>query len=427
MAVNTNTQATSPRITRRTRANYSSLFQQAVQTLLKIWTEGPPDDEPKIRDEVEDFLKDSAVTLDFDEHDIGTLLLRSAQNENDPIFRLLTGHNPDVGRLSSPSSNALHWAAVNGHVELLKKLLAEDVTQPDAKDKQGRTALSVAIDSRDKDGATPLWWAVRSGQEKTARVLVARGAAVPRIDDEEMMRGLLFETVVNKSSTILELLLGPGTREEHGRHCKWLFVKNDEGRTLLSIAAETGNLETLRTLMWKYSYSIELDIPDKDGRTAIWWAASRGHDQVLVRLLGFVQRAAAIDSADVNGFTPLSEAVRQWLACPEDTTTHGLSDGGLDRRADVVRQLLHRPLVTTKSIKDDQFSMLLWRSVRGGHRRILYSLALRDNRVKPDSADPDGNGRTLMSWAEETGFRELVGLIHGERPSSWGINDIQWV
>lgn len=414
------------------KEDHSFRLHQAIHSLLSVWANGPPDEEPPLRKEVEDLLKHPAAETDLDDYEFGALLLCSAQDQDDTIFGLLIGRD---GLTKFQINIALHWATANGHASLLRKLLNEDGVEPDKKDTRGRTALShaaergavgtvkalldsqkVDIDSRDEAGATPLWWAVRSERERVAKLLLARGAATPKIEDDDIVRGILFQAVEHESTTILKILLCGLQKEDRRKHFKCLSSTNEQGRTLLSVAAETGNVTVLEMLFQNCSYSSELDIRDTEGRTAIWWAASKGRDKVLLFLLPFAHNRVAVDAQDNRGITPLSEAVRQWLSRREYPTIY--RSKALAGRSEVVKLLLAENLVGTESISDEQLQILLWRSVRSGYRTITDLLAQKDDRVKHDCTDPDDrNGQTLLSWAEENNNKSLVDLLLNKKGS----------
>ncbi|KAL5340131.1 ankyrin repeat-containing domain protein [Aspergillus crustosus] len=230
---------------RRTRAGYSIHFQEAAESFLDVWANGPADAEAKHRKELEELLKHPAALLNFDDPTIGKIFLCSAQDRDETIFKYLAGHGH--GSVDGRTTGALHWAAMNGHSGPLKKLLLGDNIYPDIKDAARRTAISYAaesgveesvkqlldcaavdIDSKDETGATPLWWAVRRGRENIAKLLLARGATIPKFGDNEVVRGILFEAVEKESTTLLGILLDPENRAQYGKHCKWLFEMNEE-------------------------------------------------------------------------------------------------------------------------------------------------------------------------------------------------------
>lgn len=83
-----------------------------------------------------------------------------------------------------------------------------------------------------------------------------------------------------------------------------LDLKNSDGRTPLSWAAENGHEAAVRLLVEK---GADLESKDRSGQAPLLWAAKNGHEAV-VRLL--VEKGAELESKDKSGRTPLSWAVR---------------------------------------------------------------------------------------------------------------------
>ena len=77
----------------------------------------------------------------------------------------------------------LHWAAVNGHEEIVNMLA------------QARATLDVM----DKDGKTPFAYACYQGHTQCAKVLLARGAAIDQLDKERTTAS--FEHLVGLVAT----------------------------------------------------------------------------------------------------------------------------------------------------------------------------------------------------------------------------------
>lgn len=88
--------------------------------------------------------------------------------------------------------SALHNAAAQGHLEVMKKLLAQG-GQPDAADWRG---------------TTPLIAAAYYGQLEAARLLLQRGAAVNHVSQEGMTA--LVAAVYSGKDAMVELLLAHG-------------------------------------------------------------------------------------------------------------------------------------------------------------------------------------------------------------------------
>ncbi|KAK4208727.1 ankyrin repeat-containing domain protein, partial [Rhypophila decipiens] len=79
------------------------------------------------------------------------------------------------------------------------------------------------------------------------------------------------------------------------------------GRTALSLAARSGEIEVLRHLL--ASDKVDPTSTDNIGRTPLHWAAREGQLEVVKALLA-VYNARKLDweLADSDGYTPLDEA-----------------------------------------------------------------------------------------------------------------------
>ncbi|KAL3466264.1 ankyrin repeat-containing domain protein [Aspergillus heterothallicus] len=304
----------------------------------------------------------------------------------------------------------LTCAASNDWVDVLRVLLNDERVEIDlcpgwgqGKDGQGSTH-------------TALWWAVWSRKERAARHLRERGAAFPRIKGENLVRSLCIDAIEKEMVTILEIVLGT-CRNEYATgqgprgFFRWQFFSNHHRRTLISLAAETGNVHVLE-LLERHSdnFSGGMNLLDSHGRTAIWYAASNGHDAALRVLLPLVDHPRAIEFADDQGKTPLVEAAEQWTSRREYPASQ--RSRALARRADVIRQLLLHPMVKTELLSDEDLWLLLGRSVRGRHVEIVGGLVRKDSRVNHQSTCFDGSNKmTLISWAENSRHKDLVAQL----------------
>ena len=78
---------------------------------------------------------------------IVTALHAAARNGHVEVLKVLLAREDftELNAKNEKGSTALHWAAENGHVEVLKVLLArEDFTELSAKDEYGNTVLHYA-------------------------------------------------------------------------------------------------------------------------------------------------------------------------------------------------------------------------------------------------------------------------------------------
>ncbi|KAH8587086.1 hypothetical protein B0O99DRAFT_527429 [Bisporella sp. PMI_857] len=193
-------------------------------------------------------------------------------------------------------------------------------------------------------------------------------------------------------------------------------LKNDAGRTRLSFAAETGDLEAAKILLNK---GASIDMVDEDGQTPLLWAADNGHE-ALVQLL--LDQDARIEAADqIYGRTPLSWAASKGhLGVVQLLLDHGAEADAADNsrrtplswaasrgHADTVL-LLHQHGADIE-LSDPKYGRtpLSWAVVRG---HVAVVKLLLDLGVKIDIVDRE-HGRTPLSWAAENGHAEIVRIL----------------
>ena len=96
----------------------------------------------------EALLKHRQVLVDTTDKECGqTPLSLAAGQGNTPIVKLLLAHGADPNARDRDRRTALAWAADNGRSEEVKLLLADTRTDPNLPDAKGWTPLAQAIES----------------------------------------------------------------------------------------------------------------------------------------------------------------------------------------------------------------------------------------------------------------------------------------
>jgi ankyrin repeat protein len=96
------------------------------------------------------------------------------------------------------------------------------------------------LDSKDRDGQTPLSWAAERGDEAVAKLLLATGRVDPDSKDDLRQTPLSW-AVIKGNEAIVKLLLATGEVDPDS--------KNNYGPTPLSLAAEKGNEAIAKLLL----------------------------------------------------------------------------------------------------------------------------------------------------------------------------------
>ncbi|KAJ3273008.1 hypothetical protein HDV01_004914 [Terramyces sp. JEL0728] len=169
-----------------------------------------------------------------------------AQKEKEPpVEALLEEGKVLVSDRDSGNVTALHWAAINNHVNIAKYLLDR----------------GAELDTLGGDlVATPFHWAARSGHVQMVTLLYSKGAN--------------------------------------------LYIKDSQGYNALHLAVHAGH-----AMMIVYLLSIGMDVDSRDSmmRTPLMWSAYQGNS--LEGMDEMLRNSASIDLVDVTGFTALHWAV----------------------------------------------------------------------------------------------------------------------
>ncbi|KAK4153165.1 hypothetical protein C8A00DRAFT_34108 [Chaetomidium leptoderma] len=244
---------------------------------------------------------------------------------------------------------------------------------------------------------------------------------------------------------IVKLLLSTGKidvggRDEDGKTALWWAIRNshhaivwllfetgkadiepDQEKLLFRWAASRGNEEIVRRLV--NTDNFDLNARDSDGTTAIWQAAKYGRNGIIDLLVrtGRVE----IDARDSNGQTPLGRAAQNGLTATADLL---LSTGKADPDArdkdgrtplwhaashgneDVVKLLILSGETVDLDAKDTEGQSPLWIAAVKGHKETVRVL-LSSGNVDPDTRD--STGRRLQSVAAEEGLDAIVEMLAG--------------
>ncbi|KAF5700851.1 ankyrin repeat domain-containing protein [Fusarium mundagurra] len=180
-------------------------------------------------------------SLDFslsDYHQVLELLLQSGADVNASDVR---GYTP------------LHVASFCDSIDIVEILI------------QNGAELNV----RTVAGETPLHCSSAKGHLQVTQLLVQHGADVASKDN--CGRNALHRACRLGNLEIVNLIIGSSQTQKLDEADRW-------GSTPLSIAARFGSVDIVGALIG--TGAVEVESSDKFGRTAAWWATSRGHDAV---------------------------------------------------------------------------------------------------------------------------------------------------
>jgi len=180
--------------------------------------------------------------------------------------------------VSFVSAEDIHEAAKKGDIEGIQKILNEN---PES------------LDVLDKNGFTPLHWAVIFGKKAMIELLIEKGADIKGL--KKALRGWtpLQSTLFAYNNDVADLLVAHGALE---------YLDREEGMTYLYLAASSGNASLIEILIEK---GIPAAASNKYGETPLHKAAAKGNIAAAEILL---KRGVDIDAKNFKGEAPIHVA-----------------------------------------------------------------------------------------------------------------------
>ncbi|KAL3465622.1 ankyrin repeat-containing domain protein [Aspergillus heterothallicus] len=259
-------------------------------------------------------------------------LLRAARyGWTDIAHTLLQEHRIPINTIRRDGHTPLSLAAKHGHISTVRLLLSHGA-DPDAK----------LDDSPPLGGHTALWHAAGENHPEIVTLLLNAGASVNGGEESNPRLYPVSIAAIRGHETVLRILLSAGAQpdcvgvgfadertplsyaaEDGAAGIVQLLLEfgadgdraDFAGMTALAYAAQKGEVRTAEILL---EHGVDVEAPDNrfssraydpspGGRTAVSWAAGRGHEAV-VRLL--LARGADGNSWDLGGKTALVYAAR---------------------------------------------------------------------------------------------------------------------
>lgn len=218
-------------------------------------------------------------------------LSKAVELGNLEVVRLLicSGADIDDGGIISP----LHMACGEGHLELVKLLLGNQANP----------------DNLDEEGSTPLMWAASLGNIEIVKLLIEAGAD-PNIQDDMCQTAIIcaannhHEKVVNYLSSLEKTKKSEAFRDSEDPPKKQPSQNLSNSTELdFILAVKKGKIDLVINLLSK---NIDINATDLVGYTALCWASSKEHLDIVKLLIN--------SKADVNAGadrTPLGLAAER--------------------------------------------------------------------------------------------------------------------
>lgn len=172
----------------------------------------------------------------------------------------------------------------------LNKRLVKAVRKGEIDKIQQLIADGATVSHKDDDGITPLHYAVRTGHLHVIDELLRHGADIDAVDDWGHTPATLGSYL--ERNEIVKKLLKAGANPQ---------ATGDTGRNMLMYAASDGNIDLLKTLQ---EYKLDINAKDKEGRTALFWAAQGRPQRRYNAIQWLLDQGADPLIADIRGRQP---------------------------------------------------------------------------------------------------------------------------
>jgi uncharacterized protein len=319
----------------------------------------------------------------------------------------------DVNQLAVDGTTALHWAVYKKDLALVEMLLDEDAA-PNIRNDYGATPMTVAsehgdyaimkalinaggdVESPNKEGQTLLMAVVRTGNTKTAQLLLDKGANVNTTEAWGNQSALMW-AASQQQPAMIKLLLAHGAdanaRSKNHDWPRWVTSEprvkplDDGGYTPLLYAAREGCTDCVAALL---DGGATINMPDLWGQTPLLMATLNLHYDTAALL---IERGADIKRWDWWGRTALFNCIDLHLMT--SSTRGDLPSTDKLTALDIARTLLEKGAYVDMRLKYEP-------PFRGGDRG--YTDGSADSRVV-------NGGATALHKAAKAGDIDAVKLL----------------
>ncbi|KAL3865615.1 hypothetical protein ACJMK2_042987 [Sinanodonta woodiana] len=257
-----------------------------------IDTESPPNKETPLHQAIIHKHEDVALFLIAEGADVNKIPTRKIHNSclhvacqlgQAQVVDALLETNLQIDLKNKNGVTPLHFALMFGNVEIAKKLIEKGCD------------INLSSGRLDK---TPLHISSEMGSKTIAEILIEKGAD-PMAKDRKGHSPMHYASM-NGEKDIVVMLMEQNADQSEARSLKHRRKKEMKGLTPIHYAARRGRVDVLKSLIQS---GVNADLPDMYGRSPLYLAARFGHEDVVNALLN--------ENIDVNrkehkfGFTPL--------------------------------------------------------------------------------------------------------------------------
>lgn len=359
---------------------------------------------------------------------VASLLLWAAKNLRNAFIKMAIikpYHTISMANVTIKGGRWVFIPLLNILIKLLatlRGLLANARVDANAKDKDGWTPLSWAVkngqravvklllatgkfdvNATDNDNLTPLQLAVHRQDEDAVKLLLTTGKADVDTISSDGQTPLLW-AIKRGYDTIVKLLLTIGKANVN--------AKDKEGRTPLWLAAENKHEPLLKLLL--DTGKADADAIDGDGRTLLLWAVEKGYMTMIDLLLDTGK--VDVNAKDKKGRTPLllaaqnkDEGIVKLLLATGKANVHAKDNEG--RTSLMLASISNRrPCITYcfSPEKNDFIRQPISEAERHEGEAVV-KLLLDTGSV--DVNAKDDHGKTPLSFAAENGRESIARLL----------------
>ena len=374
-------------------------------------------------------LLEESADANIEDHKGWTALIHASAQGNVPLVTLLLAHKAHLNKQDKEGKTAL-IVAIDKKNEALTKLLLEESADANIEDHKGWTALIHAsaqgnvplvtlllahkahLNKQDKEGKTALYHAIAQKHQEVVGLLLKAGADVTLLDNEgdtPLMEAVFLAAIFPNSEShqkIVQSLLD---------HDAPVNTVGRWKRTPLSYAFEQGRRNLVEMLLAKGGQF--------DMVPTFMAAATAGHHEILELLL---KRGADVDMKDKEGKTALMHAASR----PDRNDSYEYSTGLpatvrflLERKANVNIQdnskktaLIHACSASYEAketvkvllaydadvnLQDSECNTALLNATRGCHTAVVRML-LTSGKTEVDKTDKWDRTALMYAEAQET-------------------------
>ncbi|MGA9364746.1 MAG: ankyrin repeat domain-containing protein [Bacteroidota bacterium] len=224
----------------------------------------------------------SITTLSFGQPTLHRGLLNACWTGHLDSMKMIIHGKQGIEDVTDSRLTLLHIAAYKGYLDIVKYLVENEVD----------------VNPKAANGITPLHLAAQQGHKEIVQYLLDHEASITAKTEKGQTPFAL--AVQQNQKEVVDLLIG---LQKENKTSKVTEEKDNDGNTVLHLAATANNVPTFRELLSLYP---EPNVQDYDGRTPLHLACGNGDSDIVTELLA---TNAEVNISDHHGNSPLHYAL----------------------------------------------------------------------------------------------------------------------